>query len=194
LQTRRRVLGEDNDNTIAAKRNKALCLQKLKRFDEALVLFDEVIEDTNRNGIILDPVYAERLHDKSLCLQEMGHSLETLPLCEQALGIFMKFMGAESPFVATNLLTKARILDSLQSNNEALDSFNQSLTIRTKIHHGTEHSNVAEVLHYKGLCLKHFNDNETESKELGKQAIGIYERKLGVNHPTTVEVRNVWVE
>jgi hypothetical protein len=28
--------------------------------------------------------------------------------------------------------------------------------------------------------------------ELGKQALGIYERTLGINHPITVEVRNVW--
>jgi hypothetical protein len=63
---------------------------------------------------------------------------------------------------------------------------------KIKIYKGYDHPDVAEVLHCKGLCLKHLGQLE-QAVELGKQSIGIYERKLGINHPITVEVRNVWV-
>jgi tetratricopeptide (TPR) repeat protein len=122
----------------------------------------------------------------------MGRSEEALPICEQVLAINTKAWGAESSYVATNLLTKARILASLQRYNEALDLFNQSLSIRTKLHHGLEHINVAEVLHYKALCLNHLGQSE-QAVELGKKALTIYESKLGVDHPTTINVKNEWI-
>jgi tetratricopeptide (TPR) repeat protein len=197
LQTSRRVLGEDDDDTTLAKLKKADCLRQLKQFDEALVLFDEVVEATKRYLVQYQlgdnqPALADRLHDKAQCWEEMGRPEEALILCDQALGIYMKTLGVNSLQVANCTLTKAKCLDNLQRSEEALDLLNQSLEIRTKIYHGLEHINVAEVLHYKGLCLKHLGQQQ-QADELGKQSLGIYERKLGMNHPVTVEVRNVWV-
>jgi tetratricopeptide (TPR) repeat protein len=67
LQNRVRLLGEDVGLTKISKLLKATCLRELKQFDEALVLFDQVIESTT-DVISL----AERLYQKSLCLQENG--------------------------------------------------------------------------------------------------------------------------
>jgi tetratricopeptide (TPR) repeat protein len=132
---------DDNDKLTIAMFLKGICLLEMKRFDEALVLFDQVIE---RIKDILNKlkvgenhfVMAERLNDKSLCLQQMNHSEEALPLCEQALAINMKAYGPSHPDVALCLLTKALCLDSLQRYGEALDLLNQCLTIRGKVHRG----------------------------------------------------------
>jgi hypothetical protein len=56
---------------------------------------------------------------------------------------------------------------------------------------GNEHSAVANNLNCKAVCLKHLGMKK-KTMELGKQALGIYERTLGHNHPETVIARGWW--
>jgi hypothetical protein len=66
----------------------------------------------------------------------------------------------------------------------------QSLVINLKTY-GNEHADVANVLGFKASCLQNL-EKEKEAMELGKQALGIYERTLGHDHPETVNVRGWW--
>jgi hypothetical protein len=50
---------------------------------------------------------------------------------------------------------------------------------------------VGRVLHFKAVCLQNLG-REKEAVELGKQALDIYERTLGHDHPETVNVRGWW--
>jgi tetratricopeptide (TPR) repeat protein len=189
LENRRRMLKPDDDDITIAMRNKAICLREMKQFD-ALVLFDQVMDKSTSDGIIHDIPDAYRANDKSLCLQEMGHPEEALPLCEQALSINMKAYGPNHPKVAECLITKAQCLDSIQHFNEALDLLNQCLTIRVNVHRGKDHVEVAEVLYFKALCLKHLNQQH-EAIQVGQQSLDMYEKLLGSNHPKTVEMRSI---
>jgi tetratricopeptide (TPR) repeat protein len=195
-QTSKRIFGESSESTQYVL-VEAICLRQLKRLDEALALMDQVIDFTKRDLAQTQlgnnqPYVADRLYYKAQCLQEMGRPSESIELCDHALGIHRKAMGANSRQTSNCLLTKGRCLDDLQRYDEALDLFNQCLAIRRKIYKGNEHADVGEVLHYKGLCLTHLGKVE-EGLEVGKQSVGIYERKLGKDHPITVEIRNVWV-
>jgi tetratricopeptide (TPR) repeat protein len=118
LQKSRHVFKEDSDSTFHAMLLKADCLRQLKQFDEALVLFDQVLDFTKRYLAQRQlgenqPAFATRLNYKAQCLEEMGRPGEALVLCDQALGIFMKTMGENNPRVANSLFIKGKCLDDL---------------------------------------------------------------------------------
>jgi hypothetical protein len=70
---------------------------------------------------------------------------------------------------------------------QALEISEHALAIDLKAY-GFDHPDVATDFYHKCLCLKALNRTE-EAKQFAKQALDIAERKLGVNHPTTVMYR-----
>jgi tetratricopeptide (TPR) repeat protein len=190
------IYGPQDDRTLIAMNLKANCWRQLKQFDEALELFNQIIEITKLNIVRFglsenQPAFADRLTSKAFCLIDMKRPQEALALCEQAMGIFRKTMGGNSPAVGATLMIKGRCLDDLGKGEQAIQIFDEALAIYTKITKAKEHTVVADALYRKSLCLKHLG-RQKEGKELGKQAIEIYERKLGKDHPTTKEMRGVW--
>ena len=68
--------------------------------------------------------------------------------------------------------------------------FREALEI-TKKELGDEHPSVGIRLNNLAVSLKHQGHAE-EAVRLGKQALAIFEKALGPDHPSTQNVRRIW--
>jgi tetratricopeptide (TPR) repeat protein len=190
LQRRTQVLGKEHNYTILAMSYKADCLIEMKEFDGALKLYNQILDLAKAHQWPTNhATFAKFLSCKAICLVGMGgHSDEALVLHDEALAIRKKVYGNKHLKVAEPMMYKAACLDSLTRYDEALILYDESLAIYQSIFGEKQHSDIAKLLYFKALCLKHKKKNQ-DAKKLGKQALDMYGQILGQYHPTTIIVR-----
>jgi tetratricopeptide (TPR) repeat protein len=192
LQSRRRVLGEHHPNTVLGMANKADCLRSLKQYDKALPLFEQILVNSKRIYDENHPEIASAIINKALCLQEMGRPEEALPLYDQCIAIVKKIYGEIHPVVANSYGSKAECLRRSERFNDALPLYDQALNIYIQVYGSENHCNIATTLNNKALCLELLLECSDEAEILGKQAVEIAERVLGLSHHETVLYRENW--
>jgi tetratricopeptide (TPR) repeat protein len=77
--------------------NKATCLDSLKRYNEALVLYDQFLTIYLKTYGNEHSAVGRVLHFKAKCLKHLGREKQATKLGKQAFGIYERTLGHDHP-------------------------------------------------------------------------------------------------
>ena len=151
------------------------------------------------NGI-LTPGTAASLGGLAGVLERQGDLAGARPLCERALAIREKVLGAEHPDTATSLSNLARLLGKSGHTDDAEAMFKRAITIGEKApaSFSTQGAPPLGLGHpltqrYCSHCARLFLDTgrATEALSLGQATLATRETASGPNHPWTKDSARV---
>jgi len=170
---------DDVEHKIKLWELKAIALDKMEKFEEALKAIEKAIK-LDKNDFVLWVEKSEILHDleryedaldaiktgSRLAPEEVkidfllfeAHELEHLEKHKQALAFFNKFLE-QYPNDISTWQAKSEVLLELEKNEESLKACNEGLKIDPE---------DAELLSQKGLILLNLNKNEDALSHLQK--------------------------
>jgi CHAT domain-containing protein len=166
----------------------AMELRDAGRYDEALPLFERVIETRKRILGPDAPDLAVAIHDLAVFYYYKGDYPMVEPLSNRALAIQEKALGRNHPQVATtlNLLT---VLYSNKGDYEKAEPLsNRALAIKEKAL-GPEHSTLAYYLRNLALIYDRKGDYD-KAKPLYVRVLTIREKALGPEHQLVTQSLN----
>ncbi len=134
--------------------NEANALQEMGRYDDAIALYDQVIErfGPGRAGSELQVGVA--LTNKSSLLIQLGRSHEAIVTCEEVMGKYQTDRDVSSAVLSVSALwVKGSALFVVDSPAMALDSFNRALAQVDTLDAPIPNFILAGLLHSKGLVL-----------------------------------------
>jgi CHAT domain-containing protein len=163
-------------------------LRDAGKYDEALPLFERVIETRKRILGPDDPDLAAAIHDLAVSYYYKGDYTRVEPLSNRALAIQEKALGRNHPQVAAslNLLTVLHLNKGDYEKAELLA--NRALAIKEKTL-GPEHSNLAYYLRNLARIYDKKGDYD-KAKPLYMRALAIREKTLGPEHQLVAQSLN----
>ena len=182
------TLGPDHPSTLASRNNLADAYRDAGRLDEAIALYEQILEDRTR---ILGPHHPSTLtsrHNLAYAYQDAGRLNEAITLHEQNLKDLEGLLGPDHPHTLqarNNLASAYRAAGRL---DEAITLYEQTLTDRTRIlgpHHPdtlTSRNNLASAYRDAGRL--------DEAIALHEQNLIDLTHILGPHHPNTLTSRN----
>ena len=181
---RRRALGEDHPETLAATRHLAIALQDSGRLDRAIPLYESVL--ARRRAILGEghPETVESLNDAAVARFKSGRFSEAIPLYQEALRRVRARLGEDDPealAVADNL---AVAYSAAGRPDEAIPLQEHSRAgLRSKL--GDEHPETLVATH--NLARSYARAGRTgEAIRLYEAALGKMRSRLGEDHPETL--------
>jgi CHAT domain-containing protein/Tfp pilus assembly protein PilF len=155
-------------------------LRDAGKYDEALPLFERVIDTRKRILGPDDPDLAAAIHDLAVTYYYKGDYPKVEPLSKRALAIQEKALGRNHPQVAAslNLLTVLYLNKGDYEKAELLSK--RALAIKEKSL-GPEHSSLAYYLRNLALIYDKKGDYD-KAKPLYLRALAIREKTLGPEH------------
>jgi tetratricopeptide (TPR) repeat protein len=187
LQIQTNKLGPDHITTVTSMALKGNILRAQGKYDDALQVFDQVLSARRRIYGDMHPDITTSLKDKAGCLRSLQRLDEALAMFDQTLKMRIKLYGEKDhPDVAMSYNDKGSCLSDMGKNDQARECFASALEIYRK-YYGEEHSNVATALWWIAR-IERSSGNDTESKKYFHQAIDIFTRTLGKDHPSTLQV------
>lgn len=180
---RKRLLGDQNANTLSTAHNLAMAIGRLGRSDEAEALFRQTLEVWDRLGISNKNVMAT-VSALAVLLHQRGACAEAEPLHRRAIDISQSLFGREHPvtFVALdnygNCLVRMGRLSAAEScYSRAYEGLDRLL--------GSAHPDTLTALH--NLVSMRIKTDQTEGMSaLIDTLIRSTESALGSQHPDTI--------
>ena len=181
---RRRALGEDHPETLAATRHLAIALQDSGRLDRAIPLYESVL--ARRRAILGEghPETVESLNDAAVARFKSGRFSEAIPLYQEVLRRVRARRGEDDPealAVADNLAVAysaaGRPAEAIPLQEHARAG------LRTKL--GDDHPETLVATH--NLARSYARAGRTgEAIRLYEAALGKMRSRLGGDHPETL--------
>jgi eukaryotic-like serine/threonine-protein kinase len=186
LDIRRRVLGPDNPETLAAMNavgaafyDEGRIRESADMFRQALAIERRVLGPENLDTVML-------MNNLGGVLTDAGQLSEAETLTREAVRIRQRVLGAENPDTLMSMHNLARILDREGKFEEAERMNRETLAIRQRVL-GPDHPYTLRSMIALALVLQeegHYSDAE----QMDRQTLEIERRVLGPEHPMTLVV------
>ncbi len=175
-----------------ALNQQAIELHQAGRSQEALPLFQRVLQIREKALGPEHPDTAQSLNNLALLYQSMGNYEQALPLFQQALKIREKTLGPEHLDTAVSLNNLATQYQVMGTYEQALPLYQRTLKIYEK-DLGPEHPDTATCLNNLAMLYEEQGVYE-QALPLYRRALKIREKALGPDHPdTAVSLNNLAV-
>jgi CHAT domain-containing protein/tetratricopeptide (TPR) repeat protein len=185
------VAARENDPALHEARKlyqEALKLRDAGKYDEALPLFERVLETRER---ILGQDHrdvADALNSLGILYYYKGDYARAEPLCQRALTIREKALGPDHPDVAASLNNLALLRVDRGDYAEAVLLCQRALSIKERAL-GPEHAGLAGNIHNLAL-FHHIQGNYAKAEILYRRALPIREKALGLEHRDVAQTLN----
>ena len=177
------ILGPDHPDTLRARNNLAGAYQDAGRFNDAIALCEQTLEDRTR---ILEPNHPDTLTSRNILAHAywcVGRFNDAIPLLEQTLEDRTHMLGPNHPDTLTSRIDLASTYWCVGRFNDAIALYEQTLEDRTRIlgptHPDTLTSRIDLAHAYQDAGR--LND----AIPLLEQTLEDRTRILGPNHPST---------
>jgi serine/threonine protein kinase/Tfp pilus assembly protein PilF len=188
VDLRRRALGNDHRDTLAAESDRGLLLADVKNWDEALPLLRRVVTEARDKLGPSDLLTIEATERLALVLQQRGDNDESEKLFRETVELARGSLGADAPLTLTVLNDYGLVLLARNKLSEAEAAFREAAERREKAlapaHPETLESlnNLAAALDAEGKWVA--------AKDLYKQVLAEKKRVLGEQHVDTLYAMN----
>lgn len=186
LEFRRDVLGEGHYKTISIAKELSQLLIKMGRYDEAIRLSQDLMQATEKAGVIDFGIIANKLYG----LSGLEHFEEAKELSKAISDVYQKLLGSNHPFTKG---ARASVVASKMMNGEVANENDLLLMlddyITTKTNYGEENEQTLRSLNnvaFTLMRLKRFEDSQRIYEEL----IPVCIRVLGEKHIRTIEYQS----
>ena len=182
------TLGPDHPSTLASRNNLAGAYRDAGRLDEAIALYEQILEDRTR---ILGPHHPSTLTSRNnlaYAYQDAGRLNDAITLYEQNLKDLEGLLGPDHPHTLQARNNLASAYQDAGRLNDAIALYEQNLKDRTRIlgpdhpHTLTSRLNLASAYRAAGRLDEAITLHEQNLKDL--------EGLLGPDHPHTLASRN----
>jgi tetratricopeptide (TPR) repeat protein len=178
----------DESTLLNLRKRQADLLERLGRTTDALRLFEQVYDDTERIFGGSHPSTLIARNDIAVCLWEQGRPADALPLLERSLSDRMSVLPDEHPEVLTTRNNLALCLQALGRAPEALEHFERTFASREATL-GPDHPRTVQSRNNVAQCLE-WCGRTSEALPIYDIALGESRRILGSDHPTTLITRS----
>ena len=151
------------------------------RYDEAVPLFEGVIETLQRIMGADDPVLAETIHDLAVLYYYKGDDARAEPLSRRALAIQERVPEPEHSRIAASLNLQALICFNRGEFAKAEPLFQRALAIKERSLKG-DHPSLAYYLNNLARLYQN-GGNYEKAEQLYQRAVTIRENGLAPDHP-----------
>ena len=182
------TLGPDHPSTLASRNNLAGAYRDAGRLDEAIALYEQILEDRTR---ILGPHHPNTLTSRNNlagAYRDAGRLDDAIPLYEQILEDSTRILGPDHPDTLISRNNLASAYQDAGRLDDAIALFEQTLQDSTRVL-GPEHPDT--LLSRNNLAYTYQAAGRLD------EAIALYEqtledrtRILGPEHPDTLLSRN----
>lgn len=191
LKIRRRVLGDEHQDTAQSFSDMGRVYEDLGDYDEALEKYTDALS-------INEQLFGDNHLSTALSYYDIGRLFEkwgargdfatALGYCKTALDVVKRIMGEDHPSVATILSEIGRIYYRMEDYRRALENYEEALRIEERVL-GQDHLSMPASYNNIGLVYHHLNDDE-KALEYCEKALDVEIRILGENHPSTASIYN----
>jgi serine/threonine protein kinase len=188
VDLRRKALGDEHRDTLAALADRGLLLADERKWDDAVPLLRKVVTDANAKLGPSDPLTIEATERLALVLQQRGDYDESEKLYEGALAAARSALGPDAALTLTVLNDYGLLLLARKNLSAAEAAFREAADRREKslapVHPATLESreNLAVALDAEGRW--------PEAKKLHEQVLADKKRVLGKMHIDTLATMN----
>ena len=187
LATRRRVLGDDHADTLAAENELATLYWYQDRFSDAEPLFRDIVERRTR---LLGTQHAETLkasYDLASVFARQKRWAEAEQLQRQILAVQRRVLSADHPDTLASLNNLAAYLHGLERYAESVDIGEQLVAARTRTL-GRDHPSTVLSLANLAVSIEMMKDFPRAERTY-LEALEAQRRILGDAHRTTARTR-----
>ncbi|MBZ0269402.1 tetratricopeptide repeat protein, partial [bacterium] len=141
LETRRRVLGDDDPSTRTSIGNMGALLKSMGKYDEALPFEEQALE--GRRRVLGDdhPKTLASINNMAGLLRSMGKLDEALPCFEEVLEGNRRVLGDDHPETLASINNMGSMLQKTGKLDEALPYYEEALDGRRRVL-GDDHANT----------------------------------------------------
>jgi tetratricopeptide (TPR) repeat protein len=184
LETRRRVLGDDDPATLESITQMATLLDSQSRFDEALRFFSEVLDRRRRLLGDDDPLTLGAINNLGLLLQRQGKLDEAEASYREALEGYRSFEDDDPETILTTLNNMGLLLQRQGRLDEAEPYYREALEGYRRVL-GDEDPLTLVSFSNMGMLLREQGKLD-EAEPYLRQALEGRLRVLGSEHPSTL--------
>ncbi len=188
LETRRRILGDDNAVTLESINEMGLLLHWMGRLEESLVYGRESLEGYRRVLGDDHPKTISSIENMAALLQGLGKLDEALPYAEEALEGFRLLFGDDHQETLISTNNMGSLLKSMGKLDEALPFYEKALEGRRRVL-GHDHPHTLSSTNNLGNLLESMGRFD-EALPYFKQTAEGCRRVLGDDHPNTLVTMN----
>jgi eukaryotic-like serine/threonine-protein kinase len=184
VDTRRRILGANDPQTLSSMDDLAWTLDRESRFAEAEKLQRETLDLRRRR---LGPEHPDTLQSIMHLADTLGFEgryAEAEKLHREALRLKRRVLGPEHPDTLMSMSNLTSILGAQGRYAEAEDIQRQTLEIRRRVL-GPEHPETLRSMVFLGWCLAS-DGHYAEGEKWQRETLEIQYRVLGPEHPDTL--------
>jgi eukaryotic-like serine/threonine-protein kinase len=187
-ETRQKILGPENQDTLRSGRFLAWNLERRGRDAEAEKLQRQTLESDRR---VLGKENLETFrvtNDLTWTLQQEGHYAEAEKLARDALDMERRILGPEDHDTLRAMGNLGWILGREGRYAEAEKLQREALDIRRRVL-GPDEPDTLSTMNNLGISLRH-EKRLAEAEQLYREMLGISRRVLGPEHPLTLRAMN----
>ena len=187
LAIRRRVFGNDDNDSQIGINSLAVLLHERKQFDEAEELYREAVEIGERSlGASHPDTLTARMNLGSL-LRSLGRHGEAEPMMVALLTDLRRVFGADNPQTAKACKALGELYKDLGRFKDAGPLLEECVSIFTKAE-GGDTMNVAEAKNSLAIVLKRLGD-APRAVTMQREVAAVYKKVLGADHDRTLNAR-----
>jgi serine/threonine-protein kinase len=187
-ETRVRVMGADDQESLSSLAHLALIVNKLGRLEDAQTMMRECVEDFRRVLGAENPrtlwalsAFAEVLHDQ-------GKAAEAIELMRPMLEAQTRLLGRQHPETLATIVMLGTMLREQGRIEEAATLARESVATSRQVL-GEEHTNTIVAEHNLALLL-HDQGDLIEAEPMMRDVLAKRRRLLGDDHPSTLASMN----
>ncbi len=168
--------------------NLAYVYMALGRYQNAVELYEQILERDSKNYGIMHPNYLSSMVNQGTAFYDMRNFEQAESIFENAFNINEKVYGTESLMYAkikNNLANVYRLSGRLEA---AIQSFNEAQGVFEQVHDNKENTDVATVQFNLGKA--HLAKSSKETLKFLQKALKMRKSLLGATHPKYGEVTN----
>ncbi len=188
LEIRRRMLGNDDPNTLAAISDMGILLQSQGKVAEAEPLMREALERSRRVRGDDDPGTLTAINNIGYLLQWQGKLAEAEPFMREALERSRRVLGNDSEDTLVSINNMGYLLEQQGKFAEAEPLLREMLE-RSRRVLGDDHPTIANAIANLG-GLYEMQGKLSDAEPLHREALERCRRQLGDDHPNTLRTIN----
>ncbi len=188
LAVRRRLLGNEHENTRAAISRLASLHQRRTEYALAQPLYEELLATNRRVLGELDPATLRSINDMGLLLSSQGRFADAEPWYREALAKMRQVLGEAHDSTLTAKANLGFLLNELDKGEEAESLLREAYAARREAL-GDDDPDTLSVCNNLALVLQDRGKSK-EVEPLLRQQLAAYRRLGGEEHPDTLRTLN----
>ncbi|KAL9118071.1 MAG: hypothetical protein Q9187_005387 [Circinaria calcarea] len=184
LQTRRRVLGEEDPDTLSSIVNLASMLSHQGQHKRAEAMYSQALAVIQRVLGKEHPDVLTSMNNTAGVLSNQGRYQEAEGIYRHTLSVIEKVLGPEHPNVLTSMSNIAGALSHQDKYQEAEKIYQDALAVMGKVL-GPEHPNVLATMNNVAGVLSN-QGRYQEAEDIYRHTLAVMERVLGKEDRSTL--------